>query len=77
MFLHQSNESALPSRSFVEPLLGSAHIDVLTFATASKVLMGSEGDARGVRLQRFGKTFEFNARKEVVLSAGAIRDGIH
>ncbi len=58
-------------KSFVEPILKSADIDVLPFAVASKVLV-ENGNAVGVRVERFGHTLDFFSRKEVVLSAGAI-----
>ncbi len=59
-------------RSFVEPLLATKNIDVLTYAFASKVLIKNGNEAHGVRVERFGKEFDFHATREVVLSAGAI-----
>ncbi len=58
-------------RAFVEPLLDKAHLTVLTFATASEVVIDDAKIARGVKLQRFGKTLQYGATKEVILSAGA------
>ena len=56
-------------RQFVEPV--HERVDVLTFSVASKVIM--EGArAKGVEVRRFGKTLEYFACKEVIISAGAI-----
>ncbi|TRY76184.1 hypothetical protein TCAL_14751 [Tigriopus californicus] len=60
-------------RTFVEPLLGRAKIDVLTYAQVNKVLLKDfNKKAAGVRVKRFGKTFKYYAKKEVILSAGAV-----
>ena len=60
-------------RSFVEPLLGKASIDVVTYAHVDKILLeGGGSKATGVSGRRFGERFAFKARKEVVVSAGAI-----
>ena len=46
-------------------------VDVLTFSVASKVIM--EGArAKGVEVTRFGRTLEYFACNEVIISAGAI-----
>ena len=58
-------------RSYVEPILGSAPITVLTFAPANRILLRGK-KAEGVEVERFGQTFHFKARKEVILSAGAM-----
>ncbi len=58
-------------RSFVEPLLGKRNITVVTNAMATEVII--EGvKAAGVKGERFGQTFEYYARKEVILSGGAV-----
>lgn len=60
-------------RTFVEPLLGRAKIDVLTYAQVNKVIFKEfNKEAAGVRVQRFDKTFNYYAKKEVILSAGAV-----
>ena len=58
-------------RSYVEPLLDSAPITVLTFAPANRVLLKGE-KADGVEVERFGQIFHFRASKEVIVSAGSI-----
>ncbi|TRY77183.1 hypothetical protein TCAL_17013 [Tigriopus californicus] len=58
-------------RSYVEPLLGKANIDVLTFAQATKLIFEGKR-AVGVEVNRFGQTLKYYAQKEVILSAGAI-----
>ena len=47
------------------------HVQVLTYALASKVLL-ERGEATGVGVERFGQNLAYFARKEVVLSAGSI-----
>ena len=56
-------------REFVEPV--HEKMDVLTFAVASKVILDM-GRAKGIEVRRFGKTMEYFACGEVILSAGAI-----
>jgi choline dehydrogenase-like flavoprotein len=58
-------------RSFVEPLLGKKSIDVLPFALAHKVLISGD-KAHGVQIERFGSIYHYEAKKETVLSAGAV-----
>ena len=62
-------------RSYVEPLLGSAPVTVLTFAHANRLLLKihkMHKRAVGVEVERFGQTYHFKARKELILSAGSI-----
>lgn len=59
-------------RSFVEPLLGKKAIDVLTFATAHKILIRGDDETYGVRLERFDRMYDFHVRKEVICAAGAV-----
>ena len=47
------------------------NVDVLTFSVASRVIM-DKSSARGIEVKRFGKTLEYFACNEVILSAGAI-----
>ena len=47
------------------------NVDVLTFSAAAKVIM-VKSSAKGIELKRFGKTLEYFACNEVILSAGAI-----
>lgn len=58
-------------KSYVEPLVGRANIDVLTYAQATKLIFEGKR-AVGVEVNRFGQTLKYYASKEVVLSAGAI-----
>ena len=48
------------------------NVDVMTFSTTSSVILDKENNARGIQVLRFGKSFQYFASKEVVLSAGAI-----
>ncbi len=59
-------------RSFVEPILGRKPITVLPFAHAHRVIVGTGNKARGLQVERFGKLYTFRAKKEVIMSAGAI-----
>jgi choline dehydrogenase len=56
---------------FVEPILDRTSITILTHATVQKVLVSSQ-TATGVVLERFGQTYHYYAKHDVVLSAGAI-----
>ncbi len=57
---------------FVRPLLGKKDIRVLTYATAKEVILDGNV-AKGVKVERFGEEeLSYYARKEVILSAGAI-----
>ena len=47
------------------------NVDVLTFSAAAKVIM-VKSSAKGIEVKRFGKTLEYFACNEVILSAGAI-----
>ena len=55
----------------MEPVKSS--VEVLTYSIASKILLDDENSAaRGVQVERFGKTLQYFASNEVILSAGAI-----
>ena len=56
-------------REFVDPV--HEKVDVLTFSVASKVIL-DKGRAKGIEVKRFGKTLEYFACNEVILSAGAL-----
>ena len=58
-------------KSYVEPLLGKADIEVLTHSLATKVIVEG-GKAKGVVISRFGENLAYFARKEVILSSGAV-----
>ena len=57
-------------KDFVEPLLGRTKLTVLTYSTVSKLIIEGE-QVKGVRLERFEESHEYQASKEVILSAGA------
>ena len=58
-------------RSYVEPV--RSRVEVLTYSLASRILLDDENTAaRGVQVDRFGKTLQYFASHEVILSAGAI-----
>ena len=56
--------------SFAAPYAGKG-LTVLTFAHVTKLLMKGN-EAIGVQVERFGKTLDYFAKNEVILSAGAI-----
>ena len=56
--------------SFAAPHVGQG-LMVLTYAHATKIIM-SGLTAKGVEVERFGEKLEFFAKKEVIVSAGAI-----
>ncbi|MBO9402717.1 GMC family oxidoreductase N-terminal domain-containing protein [Shimia sp. R9_3] len=62
------------SKAFLRPAKARPNLTVWTEAQAEKLLFDKEGDLRcsGVRVNRAGQSVEAFARKEVVLSAGAI-----
>ena len=53
-------------RSYVEPLLDSAPIRVLTYAPANRVLLKGER-AVGVEVERFGHIFHFRCSWQMVV----------
>ena len=64
-----SNE--LIKRSYVEPV--QSNVEVLTYSLASRILLEDETNtARGIQVERFGKTLHYFSSNEVILSAGAI-----
>ncbi|MBO9398476.1 GMC family oxidoreductase N-terminal domain-containing protein [Shimia sp. R9_2] len=62
------------SKAFLRPAKARPNLTIWTEAQAEKLLFDKEGDLRcsGVRVNRAGQSVEAFARKEVVLSAGAI-----
>ena len=60
--------------SFVRPLLDEKDIKVLTYTLAKEVVFDEKDKlkAKGIKVERFGEELEYNAKKEVILSAGAI-----
>ncbi len=58
-------------KSFVAPILDKTNITVLAFTVANEVLVLSDR-AYGVEVERFGQTYRYFAKNEVILSAGAI-----
>jgi choline dehydrogenase len=59
-------------RAFLKPALSRKNIHLLTGAMAQRVEMAN-GEAVGVTFKRGGKTITARARREVVLSAGAVQ----
>jgi choline dehydrogenase len=59
--------------SFVAPILQETDITVLTHAIVDRLQFdSSEQNVQGVSIQRFGQKLLYKAKKEVILSAGAI-----
>ena len=56
---------------FAAPYEGQG-LTVLTFAHATKIIFGDGKVAKGVEVERFGQKSQFYAKKEVILSSGAI-----
>ena len=55
----------------MEPVKG--RVEVLTYTLTSRILLDDDNSAaRGVQVERFGKTLQYFASHEVILSAGAI-----
>ncbi|CAN7939647.1 unnamed protein product [Ixodes hexagonus] len=59
-------------RAFLDPILGRDNLHISVYSHATKVEFDSSKTARGVYFERFGVLQVAVARKEVVLSAGAI-----
>lgn len=60
------------AKAFVRPFLNRKNLKVLTHAQVLKVDFGPDKRALGVTYVRYGKVHTLKARKEVILSAGAI-----
>lgn len=57
--------------AYLKPARGRPNLDILTDAQTEKVLI-EDGRAVGIRVRRGGRMEEIRARREVILSAGAI-----
>lgn len=61
-------------KAYIEPILDRKTLTVKKFAFVNKVLLAGENNkAYGVEYERHGHTKIAKARKEVILSAGAIQ----
>jgi len=69
--MQQDGQRCSNARGFLKPALGRANLKVITGAHAAKVLFEGRR-AAGVRYLENGRYAEALARKEVILSAGAI-----
>ena len=69
-FNQNSGRRADSYTCFASPYVGRG-LTVLTYAHATELII-EKSDVKGVQVERFGETFEFYAKNEVVLSAGAI-----
>ncbi len=65
--------------SFVEPLLSTHNVTVVTYAVVSRLLFETEGadgkaplKVAGVEVRRFGRTLRYFSRRETILSSGAV-----
>lgn len=58
--------------AYLHPAMTRANVTVLTGALVERVLFGSEKTAKGVSVRVNGHSQTFTARREVVLSAGAV-----
>ncbi|MEK7414637.1 MAG: GMC oxidoreductase, partial [Planctomycetota bacterium] len=59
------------ARAFIDPIRGRSNLAILTHATARRLVFSAKR-AAGVEVLRRGKIATLKARREVVLSAGAI-----
>lgn len=60
------------SKAFLRPVRQRPNLDIAMHSHVHRILVNEENQAYGVLLQRKNKMYEILARKEVVLSAGAI-----
>ena len=60
------------AKAFLGDARGRSNLHVITFAHVTKVLFNHNKEAVGVNFERFGVPATVYARKEVILSAGAI-----
>src|SRR5262249_26098949 len=59
------------SRAFLRPILDRPNLVVMTYAPTRKIL-GENGKAVGVELSAQGESQRVRARREIILSAGAV-----
>ncbi|KAJ8958507.1 hypothetical protein NQ318_002301 [Aromia moschata] len=60
------------ARAFLRPTTSRKNLDIVTEAFVTKILIDDNKKAYGVLYEKNGKTHEVKAKKEVILSAGAI-----
>src|SRR5699024_12155533 len=62
------------SVSYLHPIEGRDNLDILTDMWVSRIVFDDANNATGVEYQRdvFGRRAVLNAKREVILSAGAI-----
>lgn len=60
-------------KAYVEPILDRPNLTLRKFAFVNKVLIGEDNRVYGVEYERHGSTKVVKAKKEVILSAGAIQ----
>ncbi|KAG1681258.1 Glucose dehydrogenase [FAD, quinone] [Nymphon striatum] len=60
------------SRAFLLPVRNRRNLDIITYAHVEKVLIDWKKTASGVVVRKKGKSHIIHAKKEVILSAGAI-----
>ncbi|MCH9692431.1 MAG: choline dehydrogenase [Gammaproteobacteria bacterium] len=59
------------ANAYLKPAMSRSNLTVLTHATVDKILLDGT-QATGIKLERKGKTLEYKARQEIILSAGPI-----
>ncbi|GBN84763.1 Glucose dehydrogenase [FAD, quinone], partial [Araneus ventricosus] len=60
------------SKAFLVPTRGRKNLDIVVFAHATKILFDAHRRAKAIQFDRMKNTHIINARKEIILSAGAI-----
>ncbi|GFT09806.1 glucose dehydrogenase [Nephila pilipes] len=60
------------SKAFLAPTRGRKNLDIVVFAHATKILFDGHKRARAVQFDRLKITYVVHARKEIILSAGAV-----
>ena len=70
----QDGTRSSSSVSYLHPIEGRENLDILTDMWVSRIVFDDENNATGVEYQRdvFGRRAVLNAKREVILSAGAI-----
>ncbi|MFY9511369.1 MAG: choline dehydrogenase [Rubrivivax sp.] len=70
---HKNGERCSAAKAYLTPNLGRKNLQVLTDAQVLRVLFDGQRRATGVELRQGGATRTLQARREVVLSAGALQ----
>lgn len=67
----RNGERISTGKAFLGPASKSTNMDVITYAYVNKVLLDDSKRAYGVLYEKNGQLYQVNARKEIIISAGA------